>query len=162
VERATSTSGFADAIIANLGRMPATRYAARARGAQEVAPEPRPRWPRRSVSAPDIRLVGVDVYVEQDGEAAPLGQLLAGLAGPEFRLQLVSSRGTVAFPKSHAAIDTVGWWRCRFGAAQDGGSVDDAAILALLARIAEHVPWVHVQKLRLYGEEEGFTRAQGQ
>jgi isocitrate dehydrogenase len=162
VEHATSTSAFADAIIGNLGRAPATRYPSKARGAPGVAPETRARWPRRSVSAPDIRLVGVDVYVEQDGEAAPLGQLLAGLAGPELRLQLISTRGTVAYPESHAAIDTVGWWRCRFVAAEEGASVPDAAILALLDRIGARVPWVHVQKLRLYGDEEGFTRAQGQ
>ncbi len=81
---------------------------------------------------------------------------------PDFRLLLISTRGTVAYPESRADIDTVGWWRCRFVAAEEGGSVDDAAILALLARVAEHVPWMHVQKLRFYGEEEGFTRAQGQ
>ncbi len=44
----------------------------------------------------------------------------------------------------------------------DGGVVDDAAIGALLARVAAKVTWVQVQKLRLYGGEEGFTRAQGQ
>jgi isocitrate dehydrogenase len=109
-----------------------------------------------------VRLVGVDVYTERDGDAEPLGRLLEGLAAPDFRLLLISTRGTVAYPESRADIDTVGWWRCRFVAAEEGGSVDDAAILALLARVAEHVPWMHVQKLRTYGEEEGFTRAQGQ
>ena len=162
IEHATSTSGFADAIIGNLGRAPATRYPGKAGGAPEAAPTPRPRWQQRSVLAPDIRLVGVDVYVERDGEAGPLGQLLEGLAAPDFRLQLISTRGTVAYPESYASIDTVGWWRCRFVAAEDGASVDDAAILALLARVADHVPWMHVQKLRLFGDEEGFTRAQGQ
>jgi isocitrate dehydrogenase len=162
VERATSTSGFADAIIGNLGRAPATRYARKSTGAPDVPPEARPRWQPRSVLAQDIRLIGVDVYVERDGDAGPLGQLLEGLAAPDFRLQLISSRGTVAYPESHAAIDTVGWWRCRFVAAEEGDSVDDAAILALLSRVVERVPWMHVQKLRLFGEEEGFTRAQGQ
>jgi isocitrate dehydrogenase len=104
----------------------------------------------------------VDVYVERDGDGEPLGRLLDGVAAPGFRLLLISSRGTVAYPERHADIDTVGWWRCRFVAAEEGGSVDDAAILGLLARVAEHAPWVHVQKLRLYGDEEGFTRAQGQ
>jgi isocitrate dehydrogenase len=162
VEHATSTSGFADAIIANLGRAPATRYPRRSKPMLEVPSAARSRWPARSVAAPDTELLGVDVYVERDGDAEPLGRLLEGLAAPDLRLQLISSRGTVAYPQSQAAIDSVGWWRCRFVSAEEGGSVDDAAVLALLSRISGHVPWVHVQKLRVYGEEEGFTRAQGQ
>jgi isocitrate dehydrogenase len=59
-------------------------------------------------------------------------------------------------------MDNVGWWRSRFVAAQEGGIVDDAAIGQLLARVSTKVTWVQVQKLRLYGGEEGFTRAQGQ
>ena len=162
VERSTSTSGFADAIIANLGRTPATRYATRSQGAPAAPPEPLPRWPVRSVTGSDVRLVGVDVYVEQDGPAGPVGQAMEAAAGSDFRLQFVSARGTVVYPSENAAIDTVGWWRCRFLAAAEDGSVDDAAILRLLGRIAERMPWVHVQKLRTYGDEMGFTRAQGQ
>ena len=44
VEHATSTSGFADAIIANLGRAPSTRYPTKSQGAPATPPEPRPRW----------------------------------------------------------------------------------------------------------------------
>jgi isocitrate dehydrogenase len=162
VEHATSTSGFADAIIGNLGRSPSVRYARKSQGAPAAAPEPRPRWQPRSVGGDDIRLVGVDVYTEQDGEAAVVGRALEEAAGPEFRLLFVSARGTVVYPTDNANIDTVGWWRCRFVPAKEGAAVDDAAILRLLARIGERMPWVHVQKLRTYGDEEGYTRAQGQ
>src|SRR6478609_8148340 len=43
VEQSTSTSGFADAVIGNLGRKPDQTYA-RDRSVPEVAPEPRSRW----------------------------------------------------------------------------------------------------------------------
>jgi isocitrate dehydrogenase len=162
VERSTSTSGFADAIIANLGRAPSTRYPTRSQGAPAVAPVPLPRWPVRSVAGDDIGLVGVDVYTEQDGDAEAVGRTLEAVAGPEFRLLLVSARGTVVYPAENPNIDTVAWWRCRFVAAEAGGSLDDAAILRLLDRIGGRMPWVHVQKLRTYGDEEGYTRAQGQ
>ena len=60
-------------------------------------------------------------------------------------------------------VDTVGWWRCRFMAAVAAdGSADDAAVLALLGRIGARHSWMHVEKLRMFGDEEGFTRAQGQ
>ena len=32
----------------------------------------------------------------------------------------------------------------------------------LAARVAGVAPWVHLEKLRVWGSEEGFTRAQGE
>ena len=163
VERSTSTSGFADAVIGNLGRAPALRYASKARAVTASPPAARPRWDDAvGRAAVATRCRGVDVYTEAYEDPATLGAALATLAGPDLRLELVSSRGTKVFPATAARPDSVGWWRCRFVAVEDGGSVDDAALLRLLERIATRVPWMHVQKLRLYGDEEGFTRAQGQ
>lgn len=162
VEASTSTSGFADAIIENLGRAPATRYPRKAEAPPATPPELLPRWGLRSVDVPDTKLVGVDVYTEMDGDPEPVGKALDDAAGPEFRLLLMSARGTVVYPAGSSHTDTVGWWRCRFVAAQDGGLVDDAAILKLLARVGERMPWAHVQKLRLFDGVEGFTKAQGQ
>lgn len=162
VEASTSTSGFADAIIENLGRAPATRYPTKTDGAPASAPEPRPRWEQRSAVVKDTQLIGVDVYTEQDGDPAAVGDSLVAIAGPEFKLLLMSARGTVVYPSSNPNVDTVGWWRCRFVAAEEGGTVDDAAILGLLGRIGLVMPWAHVQKLRIIEGDEGFTRAQGQ
>ncbi len=161
VEQATSTSGFADAIIANLGRAPVTRYPSKA-NPPAVAPEPLHRWPARPVDPADTQLLGVDVYTEMDGDPQPVGKALDEAAGPEFRLLLMSARGTVVYPSGNPHTDTVAWWRCRFVAAEEGGTVDDAAILRLLARIGERMTWAHVQKLRIIEGETGFTKAQGQ
>jgi isocitrate dehydrogenase len=163
VEQATSTSGFADAIIANLGRVPATQPPAPASAASGPGPDPRPRWSYAPADrAVETRLVGVDVYTESALSPRDLGDALAAVAGPEFRLAFISARGTLVYPDANAAIDTVGWWRCRFVAAGDDGTADDAAILRLLERVAPRAPWMHIQKLRVFGDEEGFTRAQGQ
>jgi isocitrate dehydrogenase len=163
VEQATSTSGFADAVIANLGRAPATRYPRKSVGAPDRAPEPRPRWPRGlAARAVETRCVGVDVYTESDDDPATLGRTLEALAGPDLRLAFISTRGTLAYPGDASGVDSVGWWRCRFVAARDGADVDDGSILALLERVGARLPWMHVQKLRTFGAEEGFTRAQGQ
>jgi isocitrate dehydrogenase len=161
VEEATSTSGFADAVIDNLGRAPATSYPRKTQGVPASVPESRPRWVARPVAAEDTRLVGVDVYIEADEDPEAIGPALEALAGPDFRLEFLATRGTLVYPDGAAKIDPVGWWRCRFMVA-DGATVDDAAILALLGRLGERVPWMHVEKLRMFGGEEGFTRAQGQ
>lgn len=163
VEEATSTSGFADAIIANLGRAPSTRLPSGVSPPAGAVPAPRPRW---SYAAADrtveTRLAGVDVYTESALDPESLGRALEEAAAPEFRLLLISARGTRVYPGSSAGVDTVDWWRCRFMAAEEGDSVDDAAILRLLERVGARAPWMQIQKLRYFGGEEGFTRAQGQ
>lgn len=160
VEQSTSTSGFADAIIENLGRAPATTYPTKADPPADPA-APLDRWAPRPVLVPDTDLIGVDIYTEMDGDPQPVGKALDEAAVPEFKLLLMSARGTAVYPSGSPFTNTVGWWRCRFVAA-DGGTVDDAAILRLLARVGERMTWAHVQKLRVIGGEEGFTKAQGQ
>src|SRR5581483_7844121 len=62
VEQAASTTGFTDAVIANLGRRP-SRVPARARRRPAEPPTPRPRWsygPER-YTAIRTELVGADV-----------------------------------------------------------------------------------------------------
>jgi isocitrate dehydrogenase len=161
VEQATSTSGFADSVIENLGKQPSARYPTKAEP-PETAPVPLARWEPRPVDPPDTVLLGVDIYTEMDGDPQPVGQALDEAAGPEFKLLLISARGTVVYPTGNPHTDTVGWWRCRFVAAEDGGTVDDAAILRLLGRVGERMTWAHVQKLRVIEGETGFTKAQGQ
>ncbi len=161
VERATSTSGFTDAIIANLGRAPEHRYPTKAHP-PATPPTPRARWQPRPVDPPNTQLVGVDVYTEMDGDPEPVGRALDDAAGPEFKLLLMSARGTVVYPTGNPHTDTVAWWRCRFVPVAEGGTVDDDAILRLLARIGQRMTWAHVQKLRIIEGETGFTKAQGQ
>ncbi|MCY7417962.1 MAG: NADP-dependent isocitrate dehydrogenase [Chloroflexi bacterium] len=162
VEQSISTSGYTDAVIANLGRAPSVRYPSKAGVRTGAVPAPRTRWATGAARAIETELQGVDVYVESQLQPNDLGQLLETVAGPEFRLRLISTRGTLVYPETGGKMDNVGWWRCRFVAPKDGGVVDDAAIGALLGRVAAKVTWVQVQKLRIYGGEEGFTRAQGQ
>jgi isocitrate dehydrogenase len=127
-----------------------------------VAPEQKPRWDARPAIVSSTELVGVDIFTEHDASPTATGQALEAIAGPDFKLQFVSARGTLVYPTANSNIDTVGWWRCRFVAAQDGVPVTDAGILALIDRVGAVMPWVHVQKLRTFEGEEGFTRAQGQ
>jgi isocitrate dehydrogenase len=160
VEQSTSTSGFADAIIGNLGRGPATTYATKAVPPAQP-PTPVAGWTPRPVLVPNTDLIGADIFTEMDGDPQPVGRALDEAAGPEFKLLLMSARGTKVYPTGSAYTESVGWWRCRFVSA-DGGTVDDAALLRLLARVGERMTWAHVQKLRIIDGEEGFTKAQGQ
>jgi len=162
VEQSASTTGYTDAVIGNLGRSPETHYPTKAGARAGVVPAPRKRWATGAARTIDTVVFGVDIYVQTDLEPNDLGHLLESVAGPEFRLELISTRGTLVYPETGGKMDNVGWWSTRFIAAHGAAPVDDAAIGLLLARVATVVTWVSVQKLRIYGGQEGFTRAQGQ
>jgi len=165
VEQAASTSGFTDSIIANQGRRPATVPPRSGTERPSGAALPRPSWSYAPERYAAIReeLVGADVFIESDDLPAIMGPRLEGVAGDAFRLVFVSSRGTVAYPGASRATDHVRHFRCRFMPAADGGVVTDGDIRALLDRVAALYPgWNHVEKLRRYDGEDGFTRAQGQ
>jgi isocitrate dehydrogenase len=160
VEHATSTSGFADAIIGNLGKQPENRYPTRAGARTGEVPAPRRRWSYGAARAVDTAIHGVDIYVEADLEPEALGGLMETAAGPDFQLELISTRGTLVHPPTGGRMQSVAWWCCRFIPAS-GDPTDDAAIGGLLGRVGAQVTWTQVQKLRRYAGVEGFTRAQG-
>ena len=97
---------------------------------------------------------------EQSGQAR--AWLEAALAGPEFELRIVSARGTVVWPKMSPAFDHPGFFRSRFVARDPSKAVTDEALAALVARVAGVAPWFHIEKLRSWNGEEGFSRAQGE
>ena len=109
-------------------------------------------------------MVGADVYVEADLEPAELGRSLEGVAGPDFRLELISARGTVVHPSENAArghgrLVALPLPSPRRG--RRGGERRRDHRPPRADRRAAH-SWMHVQKLRMFGDEEGYTRAQGQ
>jgi isocitrate dehydrogenase len=161
VEHAISTSGFADAVIANLGQRPAVARRER-RDPALVPAESVARWnygPDRYVTI-DRRAVGVDIYIESDLPADELGRELEALAGDVLRLQVISSRGIAVYP-SEAAADDVRWFRCRF-IDEEGLRTDaelEPEILALAERVGRRHRWMHLEKLAWIDGEPGFTTA---
>ncbi len=164
VDTAASTTGFTDAVIANLGRGPATLKARRG-GATGQAPAPLPAWsygPER-YAAIDRRTIGLDIFIETGADAARVGPELEGVAasGP-FELRFIESRGTKVYPSVGLSSDGVRLLRARF-VTRDGGAAADADLLALQARVAERQPgWTHVEKLHVFDGADGFTKAQGE
>ncbi len=164
VEEAASTTGFTDAIIANLGRRPATvpaRVGSERPSGQAV---PRARWsygPALSAAVPRLT-IGADVFLETWAAPGDAGSALEAMAGDVLALQMVSSRGTMVYPETGLRPDSVGLLRARFVAREDGAAVSDPELAALLERIGERFAWTHVEKLHLFAGEPSFTKAQGQ
>jgi len=164
VDTAASTTGFTDAVIANLGRGPATLQARRIVPGGPV-PVPLPAWsygPER-YAAIERRTVGLDIFIETGEEAGRLGPELEGVAaGGPFELHFIESRGTKVYPSVGLSADGVRLLRARF-LTRDGGPALDGDLLALQARVAARQPgWTHIEKLHVFNGADGFTKAQGE
>jgi len=164
VEAATSTSGFADAVIESLGQRPTSVPAAASRP-RPINVKPAARWSDGEARAREVgpsRTIGLDLFLQSLLTPAELGSKLATLSGPAFELRMVESKGTVVWPHAAPAFDPTGLFRARYVARAAGADLEDAELLALASRVAGVAPWVHLEKLRVWGTEEGFTRAQGE
>lgn len=168
VGTASSTTGFTDTVIANLGKRPVSLSpglpSERANAPSGPPPTPLPGWtygPEREARFVR-RAVGLDIFIATSLSPETLGPDLERLAGPAYRLDFVESRGTKVYPSVGLRTDSVGLVRARFLTA-DGAEAVDTELLELQARVATgHPGWTHVEKLHVFDGVEAFTKAQGQ
>ena len=154
------TKEFADAVVARLGKLPqklkAVGYGAAPKqtmAGAAVKARPRPRQEG----------VGVDVYVGWNNpDSDALAARLEPLAGPEFRLTMMSARGMKVWPNGMPETARVDQTRCRFLAA-NGGAVSGADVVKLLSRINEAgILFVKTEGLFQFDGERGYTLGQGE
>ncbi len=163
VEHAASTTGFTDAVIVNLGRRPATELVRRGARPSGPVPHPHARWSyaREAYAGVARGLVGIDIVVESDLSPDELGTQFSHLAGERLQLEFVEARGTVVFPPTGLASDSVRAYRARF-VAREGIEIEEADLMGLLARVSLTLHWSEAIRLQSFDGEPGFTRAQGQ
>ena len=166
-----STTEFADAVIARLGRgpqqlaaMPALPVAAPPPSAIET-----PLYGKVPV---EQQLVGVDVFLRWDGKrAATLGQELEALTGHRLQLKLITNRGVKVYPDGHPETFCTDHWRCRFvaadarihGAQLDFTRVSFKDVLTLLHRLADCQLYViKTEHLYLMDGARAFSLGQGE
>src|SRR5262245_31451765 len=104
------TKEFAEAVVARLGRSP-RKLKAVTYGAAPKLEAPRAEPPRKPAAKV---LDGVDVYVNwpsRDSDA--LAAKLSPIAGPDFRLQMMTSRGVKVWPDGLSETYRGDQFRCR-------------------------------------------------
>ncbi|MCU0705598.1 MAG: NADP-dependent isocitrate dehydrogenase [Fimbriiglobus sp.] len=157
--KATTTTAFTDAIIANLGKKTAN-YAVRSH-----KPIKMPELPSDPVSVrpKQRRVLGADIFVETHLLPAELGPKLEALAeGNALKLKMISNRGTQVYPAKGAITDCVDQYRCRFVLREAAGELAEASLMDLLNKVAGSFRWMHVEKLQEFDGQPGYTKAQGE
>lgn len=152
------TREFADAVIANLGKLPAKLkpVAYEAAGKLELPP-----YVRKAPAKKE--LVGVDLFVhwagtDADELAAKLQHMLHGPAA----LTMITNRGIKVWPDGFPETFCTDHWRCRYKP-EAGKEMSGSDIIALLtAAMAAGIDVIKTENLYHFDGKPGFSLGQGQ
>lgn len=162
------TMEFAEAIIERLGQEPQKLEPVSYKTEEEVE-EKQTRTPltpkeRQASYNPKRELDGVDVFVyNTELTADELGQKLEEVAGPEFKLVIITNRGVKVYPGGFPETFTTDHWRCRFYPQQEGAAITNKDIQKLLERVdGAGLDWIKIENLYKFDGELGYSLGQGQ
>ncbi|TAF35755.1 MAG: NADP-dependent isocitrate dehydrogenase [Cytophagales bacterium] len=155
--RKVSTTEFAQAVIERLDKTPSTlktvNYPKESKKI-DIKITHRPRFKKD--------LVGVDVFLNWDGEANVIGPLIEACGTEQLKLVVVSNRGVKVYPHGHAETFCTDHWRCRFENPA-GKNITHNDILQLLSNVHNAgLDFIKIENLCNFDGVRGYTLAQGQ
>jgi len=163
---ASNTNAFADAVIANLGKLPASGgvFEDGNLGLREDIHEQLIKN-KLTITGKDVKeeMIGVDVFVEvnlQPNELAEIGKECLKF-NDDFELVMISNRGTKVWPTGSIYTELVNEYRLRFEK-KEGRQIRQKELLHIAADLSEKVKICSVEFLMNFGGKIGYTLAQGQ
>jgi isocitrate dehydrogenase len=159
-KRKVGTKEFAEAVVANLGKLPETlkpvTYAAEGSIPPASAAAIRPHAKKETI--------GVDVFLNWDQanrDPNVLGEALSQVDGGALKLTMISNRGQKVWPKGMPETFCVDHWRCRYESTS--GAINHGQIVELLNRIAAAgFDFIKTENLCTFDGQPGYSLGQGQ
>jgi isocitrate dehydrogenase len=158
-----STTAFADAIIANFGKLPshnpkpslANHYVTPTIFKLEENPM------LKTAYTQEQKIVGVDVFIESIEQPNAVAEKCLQHTLHTFKLVTISNRGTQVWPTGSVFTNLINQYRCRFE------SIDEAAltqtdILELYKRLINDFKVCSTEVLNMWGDKKAYSLAQGQ
>jgi isocitrate dehydrogenase len=162
---ATGTQGFADAVIANLGKVPADGGVIGKANLESKANDNHRILTKNKLTVTKgikEEMVGVDVFVEaNDLQPAELAELAKKRLTDNFDLVMISNRGTQVWPTGSIYTELVNEYRVRFEK-KAGKTVTQKELLHIAADFSQDAKVCSVEFLMKFDGKIGYTLAQGQ
>lgn len=152
------TKEFAQAVIANLGKMPSilqpVSYA-------NNAALSLPKYVRKPAAKKD--LVGVDVFVHwPENSPNKLADMMTKLEVGGMKLSMITNRGIKVWPDGFKETFCTDHWRCRFKP-ENGLAMDKSNIIELLNRaLNENIDTIKTENLYEFHGKAAYSLGQGQ
>ena len=156
--RKVGTKEFAEAVIANLGKMPSQLKTV---SYKSDAAFKLPRYVRKEAS--EKTLAGVDLFVHWRGtDPETLAQKVMALNRNDLSLSMITNRGIKVWPDGFEETFCTDHWRCRFKPS-NGEAVSKKEIVALLNEaIAQDIDTIKTENLYTFNGTPAYSLGQGQ
>jgi len=159
-----NTTGFAEAIIKNFGRVPQQGI--------------KPMLPNQPVTATMFKLdqnammvskeedgvekiVGVDMFIESSEQPEIIAQKCEFHGGTKFKLISISNRGTQVWPTGSKYTNLVNQYNLRFEALNEQ-SLNQQDIIGLYVTLSADFKICSLELLNMWGDKRSYSLAQGQ
>ncbi len=158
-----NTTQFAEAIIANFGKLPAH--------------SPKPALPNQDITPTlfsldknpmlesketiEESIVGVDVFVESNQQSSMVAEKCLKHCGSLFRLVTISNRGTQVWPTGSVFTNLVNLYGCRFESIGNA-PLTQVDVLELYKALITDFKVCSTELLNMWGDKKAYSLAQGQ
>lgn len=161
--KSLSTTEFANAIIANFGKLPAHNPKP-AIGNQPPTPTQFKLTKNPMLESEELReevIVGVDMFIESNLQPNAVAEKCLQHTSDLFKLVTISNRGTQVWPKGSVFTNLVNQYRCRF---ESIGEVPltQVDVLELYKRLMQDFKICSTELLNMWGDKKAYSLAQGQ
>lgn len=152
------TNEFADAVIANLGKLPTNLAPVKYERDYQLN---LPKYTRKK--SMDKQLEGVDIFVHWSGEGAnELAQLISPLETERASLTMITNRGIKVWPNGFKETFCTDHWRCRFKGKSSNSLTKEDIIQLLQNAIHHNVDVIKTENLYLFDGVAAYSLGQGQ
>lgn len=151
------TKEFAQAVIDRLGEKPKTFKEAHFTTPKNLAKEHK----RTEKTDLEKAIVGIDVFVDSDGEVEALQKKLSAIGNSNLSLTMISNRGVRVWPHKMPETACGDSWRCRFLSNKKGSTITHKQIAELIQHLAHaNIDFTHTEHLCTFDGKPGYTLAQ--
>jgi isocitrate dehydrogenase len=160
---ALNTTDFANAVIANFGKIPN-------HNAKPVIPD-QPAAPAilrldknlmmGSKESIDEKIVGIDLFIESNEQPASIANKCLRHTGIKFKLVNISNRGTQVWPAGSVYTNLVNLYTVRFESVNEL-PLKQQDLLALLSGVSSDFKICSSELLNIWPDKKGFSLMQGQ
>ncbi|MGV3524972.1 MAG: NADP-dependent isocitrate dehydrogenase [Candidatus Sericytochromatia bacterium] len=155
------TEAFTNAVIERLGSVPQHLAPVSYKGAEAPLEQTQAasitRVPEKKV------YVGVDLFLDWQGQAEDLGQQVAELGTEALNLTLITNRGIKVWPQGNPATFCTDHWRLRFLGRQEGQVITHTEILEMYEKLTRSgFDVIKTENLCTFDGAAGYSMGQGQ